>query len=424
MKRLTPVMLRKERGQMLMVAAVLMTAFLGFVGLLVDAGFAYAQRRQAQNAADNAALAAAHVLFVGGSESAAVAAALEYADANGYPVEEVTVHIPPVSGNHVGAQYHAEVIVQEKPATFFIHTLIPGGSTVKGRGVAGAEDFPEPYALIVLEDHDCRAFDQEGQASMAIHDGGIAVNSDCSLDAFYKSGGGSLTADGKIDVYGGYEVTGQGVVSPDPRDIPWTIDDPLASLTPPPLGAPAPGSAGTAQNPVTWHHSPPVDMSLSPGTYYGGFYADCVCTITMQPGVYIMAGGGFTKEGGARIVGNEVMIYITTNPTNPTGDGAPAGVHIAGSGTLELTPPTSGPYQGMTFWQDGQITNDFYLRGDNSSTQGLFYAPGATLNVAGGTSLGAVQIVVNQFYLTGGGVLDLIFGEFREFESPEVVLKE
>jgi hypothetical protein len=78
----------------------------------------------------------------------------------------------------------------------------------------------------------------------------------------------------------------------------------------------------------------------------------------------------------------------------------------------------------MTFWQDEDITDDFYLRGDNGSTQGLFYAPGGTLDVAGGTSLGAVQLVVNEFSLTGGGELTLTYGEFREFESPEVVLKE
>jgi hypothetical protein len=409
---------------MIMLAAVLMTAFLGFVGILVDAGFAYAQRRQAQNAADNAALAATHVLFEGGSESAALAAAIEYADANGYASESITVHIPPISGNHVGEEYHAEVIVEEQPATFFIHAVIPGGSTVRGRGVAGAEIFPEPYALIVLEDHDCLAFDHVGQPNMTVTNGGIAVNSDCMLDAFYKSGGGNLTVDGQIDVHGGYTVDGNGIVSPDPRNIPWAVDDPLASLSPPSRGDPAPGSAGTAENPITWHHSPPADMSLSPGTYYGGFFSDCVCTITMEPGVYVMAGGGFAKAGGARIVGDGVTIYVTTNPTNPTGDGAPAGVSLAGSGVLELTPPTSGPYEGITFWQDAAITDDFILRGDNPLTQGLFYMPTARLDIEGGGALGAVQMVVNSFHLGGSGDLTLTYGEFREFESPDVVLKE
>ena len=42
----------QERGQILMLAALLITALLVFIGLIVDTGFAYAQRRQAQNGAD------------------------------------------------------------------------------------------------------------------------------------------------------------------------------------------------------------------------------------------------------------------------------------------------------------------------------------------------------------------------------------
>ena len=49
---------RKERGQMLLLMVLLITGLLGIIGLSVDAGFAYGQRRQAQNGADNAALAA------------------------------------------------------------------------------------------------------------------------------------------------------------------------------------------------------------------------------------------------------------------------------------------------------------------------------------------------------------------------------
>src|SRR3990172_78134 len=106
MRRRVSAMLRQERGQILMVAVLLVRALLGFLGLIVDAGFAYAQRRQAQNGADNAALAATRVLYEGGSESSARAAALDYAEANGYPAESVTVHIPPASGQHVGEPYY------------------------------------------------------------------------------------------------------------------------------------------------------------------------------------------------------------------------------------------------------------------------------------------------------------------------------
>ncbi|MCH8995096.1 MAG: hypothetical protein IH959_09055 [Chloroflexi bacterium] len=52
----------QERGQILMLAALFVTVLLGLVGLVVDSGLLYAQRRQAQNAGDEAALAAAYEL--------------------------------------------------------------------------------------------------------------------------------------------------------------------------------------------------------------------------------------------------------------------------------------------------------------------------------------------------------------------------
>ena len=50
---------RQEKGQILMLAALLATVMLGMVALVVDVGFWYSERRQVQNAADEATLAAA-----------------------------------------------------------------------------------------------------------------------------------------------------------------------------------------------------------------------------------------------------------------------------------------------------------------------------------------------------------------------------
>src|SRR5919204_1773357 len=51
-----------ERGQILILGALMMTVMLGFLGLVIDVGNAYAQRRFMQNAADAASVAAARQL--------------------------------------------------------------------------------------------------------------------------------------------------------------------------------------------------------------------------------------------------------------------------------------------------------------------------------------------------------------------------
>jgi Flp pilus assembly protein TadG len=74
----------RERGQALVLFCLALTGIVAAVGLVLDGGDAFAQRRAEQNAADFAALAAANNYLVNGDESAATAAAKSYAATNGY----------------------------------------------------------------------------------------------------------------------------------------------------------------------------------------------------------------------------------------------------------------------------------------------------------------------------------------------------
>ena len=77
-----------ERGQILILGALMLTVVVGFLALVVDVGNAYAQRRFVQNGADAAATAAARLLADNldtGTADASVAAVLtQYLDANGH----------------------------------------------------------------------------------------------------------------------------------------------------------------------------------------------------------------------------------------------------------------------------------------------------------------------------------------------------
>jgi hypothetical protein len=425
----------RESGQVLIAVSVMVGVLIGLVGLVVDAGFLASQRRQAQNASDAAALAAARALFEHQTNEQAIATGVEYAEANGFATDDgdsITVHIPPTSGPHSGDLNFAEAVVEGDSSTYFIHILIPGSPGVAARAVAGIAQFPEDYALVALNPTACRSFDQTGSASLTVVGGGVMVNSSCASNAMEKSGSGNLIVDGSIDIHGGYSSAGNsGTVSPDPNAlVPWTIEDPLAGIQTPSLGSPAAGSPGTAASPSTWKITSGGEYNLQPGTYYGGLDINCSnCTINLAPGVYTIAGGGFSKAGNPTIVGEGVTIYVTdcNGPdvtSNCSGDGAAAGVKLAGGGDLNLSPPSDGLYQGITFWQDKLVTDEFSINGDNSSVQGIFYAPGATLDLGGGADLGVVQLVADKIEVSGNAPLDLEYGEFRIFEAPDVVLVE
>src|SRR5512139_3519134 len=91
---------KTERGQALILVVLAIVGLAGIVGLVVDGGNAFLDRRNAQNAADSAALAAALTRVRGNGNLSSVA--LNSAAENGYDnnggSNVVEVHNPPVSG--------------------------------------------------------------------------------------------------------------------------------------------------------------------------------------------------------------------------------------------------------------------------------------------------------------------------------------
>jgi Flp pilus assembly protein TadG len=74
----------RERGQMLVLFALSLVGIIGMVGLVLDSGSAFAQRRSQQNAADVAALAAANDLIANLGDANWVGTAQQIATQNGY----------------------------------------------------------------------------------------------------------------------------------------------------------------------------------------------------------------------------------------------------------------------------------------------------------------------------------------------------
>lgn len=101
---------RGEHGQILVLFALGLVVMIGMVGLVLDGGGAFAQRRNEQNAADLAALAGANAYLntngnVAARTSAAQAAALATATKNGYTsgVGGVVIPTPAVTLGTTGA---------------------------------------------------------------------------------------------------------------------------------------------------------------------------------------------------------------------------------------------------------------------------------------------------------------------------------
>lgn len=100
-ERSIPILRRDaSRGQIIVLFALTLVAIVGAVGLVIDGGSAWAQRRNQQRVADLAALAAARAEANGALRNDIIAAAIDTAEANGILAGEITVNIPPTQGEY------------------------------------------------------------------------------------------------------------------------------------------------------------------------------------------------------------------------------------------------------------------------------------------------------------------------------------
>ena len=89
----------RERGQIIVLFAISIAVVIAMVGLVIDGGAVYAQRRDQQSAADLAALAGADALLNGKTQAEATTVARGVAQSNGFgyadPGVSVSVTFPP-----------------------------------------------------------------------------------------------------------------------------------------------------------------------------------------------------------------------------------------------------------------------------------------------------------------------------------------
>ena len=327
-----------------------MLSLLLAVGMVFDVGMILEERRQLQNAVDAAALAAA--VAERDTPGQTTARTETYLLANGFDTSDPDLTVT-IDRNYATDQ--VEVTATYAVPTAFFRVINVNSKTITVRAVGKAEPVvgAGDFAFVALNDTACDAFRKSGTSDIEITNGGIMVNSNCSPNAGRAHGNGGIVAS-RVDYYspGGFQIQGSANVTPAPQPISSRLTDPLDGLAIPSEPT-SPDSGGTAGSPSTQTIS--SSTTLRPGVYWGGLHLSGNATITLDPGVYVMAGGGFTSAGNGLIQGSGVMIYITSHP-DPGDCGF---VNLTGAKDLALTPPTSGVYEHITFWQDEDCTDDF-----------------------------------------------------------------
>jgi len=230
-----------------------------------------------------------------------------------------------------------------------------------------------------------------GNAS--IQTSGQVVVDSSSASAVIAGGKAQVSASGGVLVAGGVKVSGQANVHS--TGTPAATADPLANLAAP--------SATGLQNRGT------VKLSKGPVTLQPGIYTKIALSgsaqVTFAPGVYVIAGGGFTMSGNASATGTGVTIYNAGSKWVTGGLGGTFGaITVSGKAICALNAPTSGAYAGILFFQARDNKQAVALSSSGTlSLNGALYAPAAAMTISGNANAELVTLLVAHLTISSNG---------------------
>jgi len=400
-----------EHGQVIALFCIAMLVVLGFAALAVDVGFLYATRRNMQTAADAAAIAGSNSLNSGESFATAKSAAKDVASLNGYAdgTNNVTVTVKsPANPPNPGDGTYVEVDVAKPVPTYFMRAL--GYNTVNVSTTAVAGFAPAPDCVITL--------DKTAQNSL-VTSGGSNLTANCGVvvDSSSTSGlvvsGGSILDAGSVGVVASSESQASSGVTPAYVPNITAVPDPLSGVAEPSVGScnalTANGHGYTASG----------GESISQGTYCGGITVSGGKSLNLNPGTYVLLGGGLQVNGSSNLIGNGVTFF---NTVWMSGDGAANNVGnsnqykpivFSGGSSTNLSAPTSGTLKGILFFQDRNLpSNDTGPSGPQNTVSGgsgavfsgVLYFPSTPVVFSGGSGVNPenVSLIGDTVTISGG----------------------
>lgn len=385
--------LRDDAGQMLVLFTLMLSVLIFSVGIAFDLGTLFVARRTLQEAADAAAFGGAIVLYKGGTGSQAEAAATTDFEFNGYsttdPLITFTVHSPPASGRpHAGDPAYVDVTITQRVRT----PLLPaegGLSSVAVRSTAGSVRTPSGYALMALDGSAASSLYLNTTGAVTVNNADVQVDSS-SATAAVRAAGSFVLGSGVQ----AFDVGGQtGFTNMQTGQLP--VPNPLSGYL-------RPSTSGLTDHGTVVVHS---TTTLDPGIYKNvNINCSSACTVTFDPGMYILLGSGISALGSAALTGTGVTFFNTLQ-NYPTETGSCGPISLATSSNLTISAPTTGYYAGMLLFQDPSCAQTLSINANGAinSSNGSIYAPTATVQIAGSNTLTiGGQIIGDQVQVSGG----------------------
>jgi type II secretory pathway pseudopilin PulG len=204
------------------------------------------------------------------------------------------------------------------------------------------------------------------------------------------SRGGSATVEAEcvttVGTVSGFETSLADLKCDAPLERRWSSTDPMKDVAIP--------SYTSCQKAVGAGKA----KSLKPGTYCSERISG---DVVMEPGTYILRGGSISLNGNGSLAAPGVTIFLLDD----------ASMSIGANQLVQLSPPTSGPYEGISVYQEQGNTNAMQILGTSgSAVSGIIYAPSAHVQFAGNATANAasecLRVIADTIELTGNSTFE------------------
>lgn len=425
-----------ERGQILPLVALGATALILFLALVIDGGFAFERRREAQNAADFAALAGTRVVTLSitnpaltsadvynaiSSSAAANGATVPglgtasgalWVDSNGATLATPNDYVTDTATAIPSGARGVKVPAARTWRPFLLGLINSGNWTAGANAVARTTVGAQPICAFCVIGPTPTFTMKSGSTKLTVHGGAIGTNSglDCSANANIASDG---TGSG-LNVYGSYS-PGNCTV-PSQRTM-------LASPIPDPLGfLPDPTASGTNYGAVT-DKGPNTTENLDPGIY-SSLSIQANATVHLNPGTYYFS-GDIQVESSSWLTGaNVTLVFMGNANFKPK----------SGTANVQLSAPaptdTTATYPGLLMYFDRRGTHTIQTQASSTSwLQGTIYgAPnpadpihtGTFLDMESNASVAAMNgmVIVGSAALNSGSDMTVTYDSSQNVQLP------
>lgn len=358
---------KSEDGNYAIVTGIVIIPLMAAVAGAVDYTMALNKADQLQNSLDASALAIATAYDLGMTDEELTQLGQHYydSDMDGISNDSEALHYSDELSSDLVALASSEGD----------EIFITARSAIAHEGILGSIDWPvnrrsvvkikrgAPACVLALDPSAASAVKFQGSTDIELTGCVIAANSKSSTAV--SRGGSALLSAACINTVGGTS----GISSSSNVDL--ECDAPLENQYPSfdPLKGVQPPSYSTCQN-VPGGKT----KTLSPGKFCNKTLSG---NITLEPGSYVLDGGRVNLGGNGSLKGTGVTIFLLND----------AEFSINGNEVVQLTPPTSGSYAGITIFQEKSNDNTISINGGSESyIKGFVYAPGAHLFYAGNSA--------------------------------------